>query len=332
LYRYASFQLLISFGKYSQVLLVGTLAIVLVGGFGAPAFAQETLYLVHAPGDNDPNLYVIDASNGNQISSIPVTLSGQTIDGFSGLATNSFGQLFALVKVSSQPERLLVLINPTTGVATLKGDTGDLFTNLAFDASDTLFTNSSPGGNAINVPSHFLFTLNTNTGMPTSVCDLPFAGQFGSSLGFNPASNSLFYTEGDSPAIFHELTNIAVDPCGFTNIPLTSSSGIGDFNALTWSPANGAFYLATGVGGDQLWNLPSNGQNSFIASLGAISTSRNTGLALVHEMGVGGELLPIDNTALLLAGIQSSAIWMLPAIAGAAGAGAYIIKTRLNKE
>jgi len=47
---------------------------------------------------------------------------------------------------------------------------------------------------------------------------------------------------------------------------------------------------------------------------------------------VGGELLPIDNTALLIAGLQTSAIWMLPVLAGAAGVGAYYIKTRMNKE
>jgi len=47
---------------------------------------------------------------------------------------------------------------------------------------------------------------------------------------------------------------------------------------------------------------------------------------------IGGEFLPIDSTALLLAGLQSSAIWMLPLLAGAAGVGAYYIKTRMNKE
>jgi hypothetical protein len=47
---------------------------------------------------------------------------------------------------------------------------------------------------------------------------------------------------------------------------------------------------------------------------------------------VGGELLPLDSTALMLAGLQSSAIWMLPILAGAAGAGAFYIKTRMNKD
>ena len=51
-----------------------------------------------------------------------------------------------------------------------------------------------------------------------------------------------------------------------------------------------------------------------------------------HTQVVGGELLQIDSTALVLAGLQSSAIWMLPILAGAAGASAFYIKTRMNKD
>jgi hypothetical protein len=43
---------------------------------------------------------------------------------------------------------------------------------------------------------------------------------------------------------------------------------------------------------------------------------------------VGGELLSIDSTALMLAGLQSSAIWMIPVLAGAAGAGFAAFKLR----
>ncbi len=47
---------------------------------------------------------------------------------------------------------------------------------------------------------------------------------------------------------------------------------------------------------------------------------------------VGGELLPIDSTALMLAGLQTSAIWMLPVLAGVAGSafGILYIKSRRN--
>ena len=47
---------------------------------------------------------------------------------------------------------------------------------------------------------------------------------------------------------------------------------------------------------------------------------------------IGGDMLQIDSTALLLAGLQGSVIWMLPVLAGAAGVGAYYIKTRMNKD
>jgi len=51
----------------------------------------------------------------------------------------------------------------------------------------------------------------------------------------------------------------------------------------------------------------------------------------IHAV-VGGEFLPIDSTALLLAGVQSSAIWMLPVLAGVAGSafGVLYIKSRRN--
>lgn len=53
---------------------------------------------------------------------------------------------------------------------------------------------------------------------------------------------------------------------------------------------------------------------------------------LSGEQAVGGELLPIDSAALVLAGLQTSAVWMLPVLAGAAGAGAFYLKARANKE
>jgi len=47
---------------------------------------------------------------------------------------------------------------------------------------------------------------------------------------------------------------------------------------------------------------------------------------------VGGEFLPIDSTALFVSGIQTSAIWILPAVAGLAGTGYYLIRFRAKQE
>ena len=46
---------------------------------------------------------------------------------------------------------------------------------------------------------------------------------------------------------------------------------------------------------------------------------------------VVGELLPIDSSALMIAGLTTSAVWMVPAVAGLAGVGVYLVKFRANR-
>ena len=62
------------------------------------------------------------------------------------------------------------------------------------------------------------------------------------------------------------------------------------------------------------------------------TTNKMDALAFVPMDLVAGEFLLIDSTALMLAGLSSSAIWMIPTLAGIAGAGLYLIKFRTNKE
>jgi len=64
---------------------------------------------------------------------------------------------------------------------------------------------------------------------------------------------------------------------------------------------------------------------------GVVGGLDNLRFELVDKL-VGGELLPIDSTALVLAGLQTSAIWMLPVLAGVAGSafGVLYIKSRRN--
>ena len=48
----------------------------------------------------------------------------------------------------------------------------------------------------------------------------------------------------------------------------------------------------------------------------------------INEQQVAGELLPLDSSALFLAGIQSMTVWMIPTVLGLAGAGVYLVKFR----
>jgi len=46
---------------------------------------------------------------------------------------------------------------------------------------------------------------------------------------------------------------------------------------------------------------------------------------------VAGELLSVNSSALMIAGLTSMSIFMIPAVAGLAGAGVYLIKFRANR-
>ena len=76
---------------------------------------------------------------------------------------------------------------------------------------------------------------------------------------------------------------------------------------------------------------------SFSLSLGGpgevcVFVAQTNKATLEDLIKVGGELLSINSAALLLAGIQGSAIWMIPAIAGIATAGVYFVRARMNKD
>ena len=43
---------------------------------------------------------------------------------------------------------------------------------------------------------------------------------------------------------------------------------------------------------------------------------------------IGGEIIPINTTALLLAGVQSVSMWMIPVVIAGAGIGVFVIKRR----
>ena len=53
-------------------------------------------------------------------------------------------------------------------------------------------------------------------------------------------------------------------------------------------------------------------------------------LDVEHETDqqVAGDLLPLDSTALLIGGLSSITVWMIPTVLGLAGAGVYLVKFR----
>jgi len=52
----------------------------------------------------------------------------------------------------------------------------------------------------------------------------------------------------------------------------------------------------------------------------------------IVETAVGGEILPINTSALLLAGLTTNALWILPALAVIAGAAFAVLKFQVNRK
>ena len=67
--------------------------------------------------------------------------------------------------------------------------------------------------------------------------------------------------------------------------------------------------------------------NLFLVSSNSAEGVRYEGFP--HEPHpVAGQLLSLDSTSLVIAGLTSSMAWMIPAVAGVAGAGIYLVKFR----
>ena len=203
-----------------------------------PVHAARILYSVSR---DDNFLRVVDPSTGHTISSVPITLTGKIVSFGNGLATHPItGQLFSLLTLTGQSGRQLVTIDPTTGVATSIGNTGDQFAGLAFNSSGTLFAvvgdkkNSAGAG----LPPETLFTLNTSNATPTQVLVLGH-GNDGEAIGFNPTDGLIYHASGNdtggdgcdpfNPAICVEIfESVNPNTLAVTDIPLS-----GNYTPLT---------------------------------------------------------------------------------------------------
>lgn len=62
----------------------------------------------------------------------------------------------------------------------------------------------------------------------------------------------------------------------------------------------------------------------FVALISAVSIP-------IMQVQAGGEMMPIDTTALLVAGTTFTASWMVPIVVSAAGIGLLIIQSQKNR-
>jgi len=205
-------------------------------------------------------------------------------------------------------------------VQILSGDTVTVNRDLNRSSGDaTTFIGNVFVDGTLVVPSPFTFKadqLQIVSGSVENFGNMIIAEFFN----FNIFNNNC----GSTLTIQQLITNAggARGPEGLNDGPFTN---FGTFElGILFGPPN-FNNLATFLNGGTLINVIESGQDQNFEGM-PITT-----IPSICSV-VGGELLSIDSTALMLAGLQSSAIWMLPVLAGVAGSafGVLYIKSRRN--
>lgn len=153
----------------------------------------------------DDQLRIINHKTGETLCQRTITLSNFTIAGANALATNPVdGSLWAILRHTGQNgARVLVTIDPITGVATLVGTPAPTgIAGLAFDDTGVLYAVTGDGG----TPSETLFTLDTTDASSTLFLTLG-NGSDGEAIAFNLKDKYLYHSSGrfNGPAIFERI-------------------------------------------------------------------------------------------------------------------------------
>ena len=160
------------------------------------AFVGDTLYGI----DRSSSVFLvkIDPTVPVEVSSVEITLAGEDVDNANGLASSS-GILWGLLKIEGESGRELVTIDPDTGVATSRGNTGDRFSAIAFDRG-TLFGVTGDGAGLAET----LYRISTSDASAKVFCSLG-TGDDGEALAFNPSDGTLYHYSGTS-STFEQIT------------------------------------------------------------------------------------------------------------------------------
>jgi len=287
----------------------------------------DTMY--GSTGNSLPNIgaiVTIDQGNGDQTFIGDPTLS----EVLPGLAFDWSGKLYA---VNNSPGSVnpstLIEVDPITGallntigVVTDQAGAQLKISDLAVrpDTDELYGVTSSSGNNQDN-----LYKIDKNTAVATLIGAGP-----GSFLSIAFAPDGTLYMTNQNGCISNDdfLREINPDTAGVIST-IALSSDI-DADALGVR-SDGTIFASTGNAcGDptSIWTInPVNGNVNFVGS-GLNGISDIAFFPAPKDQQVAGQLLPLDNTALFLAGIQSMTVWMIPTLLGLPGAGLYLVKFR----
>jgi len=283
------------------------------------AAAQPTLFGIAKTGGGPAEFWMIDPTTGAGIDIGPVGF-----DGCSGMDQHPQTlTVYATCQRTSDGAQVLITIDPTSGAGTEVGPTGSTDKNpdLSFRNSDnTLYAFVFDFGPT----PQSLGTIDINSGLQTT---LGVTGDIGggNSIAFSPG-DTLFHsrtfnsiptlnTLDQNNGAFTFVTNLASGPSG---VPITG--------AMDFQPGTGILFGTSGRSGtsEVLFTIDTN--TGIITEIGPTVINIDA-IAFIDERRVGGEIIPIDTTSLILAGAQSFS-WMIPVVLSVLGIGLFVVSRK----
>jgi len=173
------------------------------------------------------NLVRIDPGTGAQIGpAVPITANDLPIPITDLALQPGTNTLYGTRLIEEDFTNSIYTINPTTGVATLIGNTGVIGATLAFGPDGTLYQTSAVF-DADGFVAGYLNTLDPDTAAVLTTSD-PFTQEHVGGLAVRPTDSVIFASGGDEGSIW------TLSPTGTqTLVGLTGVGGVGD---LTFTP------------------------------------------------------------------------------------------------
>jgi len=317
-------------GKSISYFIFGILVLAIVPSSVLPSYAQPILFGEFHQGPMSPStLLQINPATGAAVPIGPI--------GFNSCGAMDFdpisGTLFAACN-DAAGTNVLVTINTATGAGTVVGPLVNYLVrnfDLSFRADGALFGTSFNAGGA---PFVDLFSINTVTGLATQIGSTG-TGSPGNGMAFQ--AGTLFHADnalGGILSTLNQVTGLAtpVAPLSFVGFPpFISVQGPRD-NAMDTNPTTGVMFVSINdgnQGGGPNYLATVNTATGLVTNIG-LSQNGLDGLAWQpdQQAPIGGTLVPIDTTALLLASVQSISMWMIPVVAAGVAIGVFVIKRR----
>ena len=289
-----------------------------------------------------------------------ITVLGVSID--SAFAVPGQGTIFAVQPFNPNNQGTSILYTVTNGgVFAQIGTTGVVINTLAYDPSSQIMYGGEGGGGLGNPGAGNFYTVDQtngatnlvgNNGLGSSYDGLDFAPDGtlygvlngGGNLVIIDENTGLILTDIGSTAL--NVKGISFDNSGFL-WAIDQNSNLytidtGDAQATFKIASNPSVQAAslqilcdgTAFVGTKFTDTSFGTVDRITGAFSLLSNSADTigGLTVTDECLVGGELLPIDTTALLLAGAQTNAVWIMSSLAviGSIAFGALYIISKKN--